>query len=353
MARVDPRLRPFLVDQSGVVSRRQALEAGCAPHDVERLLRRRDLVRLHPGVYVDHTGEPSWLQQGWAAVLLCWPAALAGSSALRAAEGPGSRRPVRPLVVAVARERHLETRTGIVVHRTAHLEERAQWNLGPPRLRYEEAALDVAAGARCNFDALGELSKAVQGRRTTAARLLDTLSRRERIARRAWIESVLRDVAEGACSVLEHGYLNRVERRHGLSRARRQIRDRAGAGVVYRDVEYAGGLVVELDGRLFHDTTAQRDTDFDRDLLAAVAGKDTVRLSYGQVFDRPCWTAGHVAALLRSRGWRGTPRRCGPPARSEELCGASDVHAASDPPRRTRRVSGIDHPSGAGPFRPG
>jgi hypothetical protein len=198
------------------------------------------------------------------------------------------------------------------VQRTAHLDERVHWHLGPPRLRYEEATLDVAARAATDFDALGELSRAVQGRRTTAARLLDALARRERIARRAWIESVLRDVADGACSVLEHGYLNRVERRHGLSRPRRQIRDRPGAGVVYRDVEYAGGLVVELDGRLFHDTTAQRDADFDRDLLAAVAGKDTVRLSYGQVFDRPCWTAGHVATLLRARGWRGTPRRCGP-----------------------------------------
>ena len=30
------------------------------------------------------------------------------------------------------------------IHRMTHLEERTMWNLGPPRLRYEDAALDVA-----------------------------------------------------------------------------------------------------------------------------------------------------------------------------------------------------------------
>ena len=130
-------------------------------------------------------------------------------------------------------------------------------------------------------------------------------------SRRDWIERVLQDIAEGACSVLEHGYLNQVERAHGLGRARRQVRDRVGAGVVYRDVEYAGGLVVELDGRLFHDTAAQRDVDFDRDLDAAVAGKDSVRLSYGQVFDRPCRTADRIGRLLVVRGWTGSVKRCG------------------------------------------
>jgi hypothetical protein len=121
---------------------------------------------------------------------------------------------------------------------------------------------------------------------------------------------VLTDVATGACSVLEHGYLTGVERAHGLSGSRRQVRDRVGTGVIYRDVEYACGLVVELDGRLFHDTTAQRDRDLDRDLVTAAGGKDSVRLGYGQVFDRPCWTAEQLRRLLRRRGWRGRGHSC-------------------------------------------
>jgi hypothetical protein len=90
------------------------------------------------------------------------------------------------------------------------------------------------------------------------------------------------------------------------------VRDRAGAGVVYRDVLYDCGLVVELDGRLFHDTTEQRDRDLERDLDAAVTHLLTVRLGWGQVFDRPCRTATRLGLLLGRRGWAGGAQRCGP-----------------------------------------
>jgi len=73
-------------------------------------------------------------------------------------------------------------------------------------------------------------------------------------------------------------------------------------GVVYRDASY-DDLHLELDGRLFHDTAGQRDRDFERDLDAAVEGGHTVRLSWGQVYDRPCSTAGKVSRLLVRHGW--------------------------------------------------
>ena len=195
--------------------------------------------------------------------------------------------------------------------RTDRLDDQVLWNLGPPRLRYEEAAVDVAAAAPTDFRALDALSRAIQSRRTTAQHMLVSARRRTRLSRRDWIESMLADVAAGVCSVLEHGYLHRVERAHGLGDPRRQVVDRLGAGSVYRDVRYPCGLVVELDGRLFHDTTEQRDRDFDRDLDVAAEGARTVRLSYGQVFDRPCWTALRVARVLHRHGWSGHPVSCG------------------------------------------
>jgi hypothetical protein len=126
---------------------------------------------------------------------------------------------------------------------------------------------------------------------------------------RGW--GVLTDVAEGTCSVLEHAYLHRVERPHGLPRPQRQERGVTSTGIVYRDLEY-GTLIVELDGRLFHNTVGQRDKDFERDLDAAVEGRDTRRISWGQVFDRPCSTAGKLGQLLQVRGWQGEPHPCGP-----------------------------------------
>lgn len=70
--------------QEGVVSRRQLHRLDYRPHDIERMLRRRELARVHPGVYVDHTGPPSWEQRAWAAVLVHEPAALTRRSALPA-----------------------------------------------------------------------------------------------------------------------------------------------------------------------------------------------------------------------------------------------------------------------------
>jgi hypothetical protein len=307
-----PALQPFLLDQSGVVTRRQALSVGLAPHDLKRLVRRRELAPLHTGVFLDHTGEPSFQQRAWGGVLLMEPAALAGASALRAFEGPGSARPEQPLHLVVAWERRIRSPEGLRVQRCRAFEERVQWNLGPPRVRYEEAALDVAAASRSDMAALGELAKVVQSRRTTATRLRQALDRRARFPRREWLLGVLADVAAGSCSVLEHGYLHRVERPHGLGGARRQVRDRLGPGVIYRDVLYECGVVGELDGRLFHNTTAQRDQDYDRDLVVAGDGGLTVRISYGQVFDRPCWTAFHMVRVLQRAGWTGSFRPCGP-----------------------------------------
>ena len=304
--------------QAGVVSRAQALHAGLQPHDVRRLVRRRELTPLLPGVFVDHTGRPSWLQRAWAAVLHCAPrdvadgpgVALAGVSALRAADGPGRGADAGPIVVAVPRDRRVVAPDGVRVLRTFDLGGRVHWNLGPPRMHYDEAVLDVALEERTELEAVAVLARAVQTRRTTASRMQASLAARARAPRRDFMAAVLADVAAGTCSVLEREYVRRVERPHGLPVGRRQVRAGTVSGVVYRDNVY-GDMVVELDGRLFHDTAAQRDRDAERDLDAAVSGLGTVRLTWGQVVDRPCPTAAKLSALLE---WSGLPggRPCGP-----------------------------------------
>jgi hypothetical protein len=215
-----------------------------------------------------------------------------------------------PIVVAVARDRTVVPPSGVrVVHMTG-LDERALWNLGPPRIRIEEVVLDLAARANTDLQAISLLADAVQARRTTAQRLLDALARRRRIRRRRFLGAVLADIRDGTCSVLEHGYLTRVERPHGLPRADRQAPDTS-RGPILKDVSYARyDTEVELDGRLFHDNAAARDSDLERDLDAAVDGRETLRLGWGQVFDRACSTARKVASVLEARGWTGVFRRC-------------------------------------------
>lgn len=305
----------LLNQQSGLIARRQVLRLGGKPADIELKLRRREWVRVLPGVYLNHTGDATWLERAWAGVLFYDRAALAHGSALRAAAGPGWRQydDDASIHLAVNEDRHVKEIDGYRLHRIVRLEDKVRWNTSPPRMKIEEAALDVAAARPTEFGAIAVLADVCQQRRTTAARILSALEGRRRLRRREWLGDVLRDIDAGTCSVLEHGYLDRVERRHGLSKPRRQPVARSDRGPIYRDVEHEEfGLCIELDGRLFHDTARQRDRDLDRDLDAAVDGRRTVRLGWGQVFDRPCRTAGRIGRLLQQRGWDGAPFVCGP-----------------------------------------
>lgn len=305
----------LLMLQSGVISRRQLLAQGVTAGAIERHLRRRELVRFLPGVFLEHGGEPTWIQRAWAMVLNYAPAALTGMSALRAVAGPGWRQHCDegPIHVAVDVSRTVRRVAGSRVDRMTALEENVLWNASPPRVRPEVAGIVVAAAAEGELRRISVLADLCQSRRTTTDRLLAALDSRPRVRGRNWLRSVLIDVRDGTCSVLEHGYLTRVERPHGLPIGTRQEGSSTTQGHVLRDVVYrAYGRIVELDGRLFHDTAGQRDADLDRDLDAAVAGQATVRLGWGQVFDRPCRTTGRLAVLLQRGGWEGSPISCGP-----------------------------------------
>ncbi len=296
-------MQRLLRAQDGVVARRQLVALDAQRHDLERILRRKELATVHAGVYVDHTGPPSPRQRAWAAVLFAAPAALCLESALDVTH--------QPVHVAIDSTRRVRAPEGVVVHRVGGLDGRTLWNLSPPRMRVEETVLDLVDRARSETDVVGLLTEAVNDRVTTAPRLRAAVAGRRRLRRRPLVLAVLADVEAGACSVLEHGYLTRVERAHALPRAARQRVRRTASGVEYRDVEYEKfGVVVELDGRVGHDGWAAGGRDADRDLDDRAEGRETVRLRHQQVFGTPCRTASRIAAILRRRGWTGSPRSC-------------------------------------------
>jgi hypothetical protein len=311
-------LRTFarlLEHQEHVFARHQVFDHGGDESLIRRMIRRREWSIVHPGVMVDHTGEPTRLQQEWAATLYYAPAALTGLSALRrhgvrtGRDGVGGEPGIH---VAVDRERRVAELPGVRITRMSDFELRVLANLSPPRVRLEHVVLDLAADAPDDLGAIAVLADACQSRRTTASRLLTVLEVRPRVRRRRLITRVLVDVANGTNSALEWLYLNRVERPHGLPAARRQrtIRQRNTSG--YRDVEYpAWGVIVELDGRIGHELARDRWDDLDRDLDAAAGGMITLRLGWRQVVD-PCHAAVAVARILRGRGWPGAWSACSP-----------------------------------------
>jgi very-short-patch-repair endonuclease len=296
-------VRELMDAQAGVVHRRQLLELGLDDNDVRRLVRRRELARLHSGVYLNHTGPPTWLSRAWAATLYYGEAALCHRSALDLAGDP--------IHVAIEHPRNGAPLPGVVLHRLTRLHDRVQWHRSPPRLRLEEAALDVAGDAETLTKAIDVVTEVCNRRVTTPQRLLEALAARQRTPRGLELRRVLGEVADGMSSVLESGVVRRVLRPHGLPVGRRQVRGQTPQGVVYRDMlldEYA--VVLELDGHTWHADPASRAHDMVRDLQAAGEGLLTVRLGWPHVHQSACMTAAGLVAVLQRRGWRGRPRAC-------------------------------------------
>ena len=296
----------LLTRQDGVVSRKQLVELGALPHDIARMLRRRDLVRVHRGVFVNHTGPLTRAQREWSAVLVHWPAALTGRSAL---PRPDSDEAIHVAVDVCRTPRPVQ---GVVAHRTTGFDGRVVWVKSPPRVRIEHAAIDVAAAHHRDPVAMFRtLADACQTRRTTAGRILMVLNARGRVPGKALMRELLSDLATGACSVLEREYLQ-IERRHDLPEGKRQQPATVAGKSAFRDVDYEEfGVVVELNGRAFHDDALSWDLDALRDLDTLVdSDRPTVRLTYGLVFGTPCQTVAKVGALLSRRGWTGALRRC-------------------------------------------
>jgi hypothetical protein len=303
--------RQVLTEQHGVIARRQLLHAGADDNLIDRMLRRNLWRSVHPGVYVDHNGPATDEQRLMAAVQYAWPAALAGESALVA---HGVRNMATSGVrVAIDANRRVRCQPGVEILRLVRFDQEALWHRSPPRVRLEGAVIDVASRRRRTSGeaaAVAVLSDICQQRFSTPARLLDAVEAHGRLHGRAFLRSVLEDVASGAFSVLEHRYLTRVERPHGLPRAARQDRLALAGRVGFRDVHYrAQRLIVELDGRLGHEWATDQWIDLERDLAAAQAGELTVRFGWRAVAS-PCWLASVMGELLTARGWSGTTRRC-------------------------------------------
>jgi hypothetical protein len=306
------RFRDLLEHQAGVISRRQLLEAGATDADIRRWVRRRHLVRVHRGVYVNHTGPLDWSNRAWAAVLFHWPSALCGDSVIH--------RSGDVIHVAIDEPRTATRVSGVQVHRLVGLEDRVLWQTHPPRLRLEDAVLSKAGEARTRTAALALVADVCRRRITTPARLAAELRTRTRVQHRAWLLGVLQEAADGVQSLLESSYRRRVEWAHGLPRPDRQRHERTEDGVVYRDATFERfRMIIELDGRIGHELSNDKWDDQDRDLLAATDDRVTLRLGWRHCEVTPCRTAARLAMVLRHRGWRGTPRPCGPDCSMDEF----------------------------------
>lgn len=292
--------------QHGAVTYRQLVGSGWTWPMIRKALRRRELARVWGQVYVDHTGPLTPQQRAWAGVLHAEPAALCLSSAEDlSAEGP--------VHVAVERGRRLTKIEGIDLHQVTGLAGQIRFRSSPPRLTFEHNLLLRIQLAQDEEAVVGLLADHVGRRGVTVASMLRALELPRRQRHKRLVLEVLGDIATGVESVLERGWVRRVERPHRLPTPVRQAVRVVTGGVERRDMDYVEyGVVIELDGRLNHASWAAGNRDAARDLADLRTGRTVVRLRWRQVMVESCTTAASVGAILQRNGWAGAPIPCSP-----------------------------------------
>ncbi len=281
------RGRKLLAVQCGVIARWQATAVGLDANTIITRVRSGRWRRLGWGVYATYTGEPSRTAVLWAAVLGAGPRAILSHET--AAELDGLAHGVSaPVHVTVPRQQHIDARREVAIHRSDRIQQTRHPSLTPPRTMIEETVLDLTQASGTFDDAFSWVSRACQRGLTTPTLLVMRMHMRKKMRWRAELSEAFPDVGSGAHSALEFRYLRDVERAHQ---------------------QYA--VVVELDGRLAHPAES-RWHDIHRDNAAAADGIITLRYGWGDVSQRTCQVAAEVAVVLQVRGWKGTPRPCGP-----------------------------------------
>lgn len=308
--------------QAGVITRAQAMAAGLTRHAVYARLASGRWQRLHAGVYAAYSGPLARESQLWAAVLGARPGAVLCHQT--AAELHGLLEPKGGAIYVMARRGSaVAPMRGVVVHYSGRVDAARHPALEPPRTRLEETVLDLAEMERSATGATAWILDACAGRRTTPEKLLAAMDTRPRMRQRKILLAALGDARIGIQSILEHGYLYKVERPHGLPEGSHQRQTPVAASFRYEDIRYEEyGVIVELDGQRAH-PEGERWRDTRRDNFSAASGLITLRYSYADIMGRPCEIANEVARALASRGYTGGTRRCG------DLCapGAATVLA--------------------------
>lgn len=277
------------------------MQAGLPRRRLHWLLSSGEWQRTGRGLYYAGRGPQPWLSRAWGITLITGPDAVIGSVAAAHLHRLVRDEPDQ-LTVFVSAGRKPALRADAVVVRS-RIPRRTQTVEGLLCTTVAETILDCAETMTGNeLEAL--LGKAFQHRRCSQSALVRAMARRRTVAHRELLLAAVADAGEGAHSVFEIRYLRTVERAHGLTGVERQIR--VGPAREWVDVYYpAYGVIVELDGRAFHENSPFRDRR--RDNRNARHRLIVLRYGWSDVVEDPCGIAMEVATLLTERGWN--PRK--------------------------------------------
>jgi len=285
-------LRDLATDQFGVLRYDDLTGAGLERHHIAHRLEHGRLTRLHHRVYAfGHTAlraEGRWLAAQWAcgdgAVL---SHATAAAFHEMAAESPGAG-------VHITATRQLARRAGITPHETRHLDRVDVFHAGHfavttiPRTLVDLA--DILDWS--DYRAIADRQRALR-----LDRILEAQQRTPFRPGAPLVKRLLEADDAHTKSEFERRFL-RFLKAHGLPRPDGLNLRVAGnrADCVYRT---ATRLVVELDGRAYHERRAQMRADRRRDTDYQLAGYRILRLVWDDLHpDEAPATAARIRALL-------------------------------------------------------
>jgi hypothetical protein len=287
------QLERLLSDQSGIVTRQQAV-AALGPSRVRHLVETGRWQRVCRGVLAVQPGELRREQRWWAAVLAAGAGAVLAGRA--AAEAGGLRGPARTDEVdvlvpygraAVDLSRQLPW---VTVRRTRVLPAADLVAGSPPRTGLARSVVDAAQWAADDDEALLVVAGALRSGAVRADEIRAVLDRMPRAFRRRRVLDALDDIAGGERALAEIDFV-RLCRRHRLPPPDRQERRADPSGRVrHLDVRWRRWRVrVMVDGGYDPD----RPTD-DR----------VLRFPAHVVRARPEEVAGVLRAAFLAEGWQ-------------------------------------------------
>ncbi|WP_242624921.1 DUF559 domain-containing protein [Krasilnikovia cinnamomea] len=291
----------LLDHQSGVITMAQALDY-LSEKAVRHRLATGRWQRLHRSVFLTHNGPVGVAQRRWAAVLSVGQCAvLAG---LTAVDLRGySTAAIHVLVPPAVRGRSVPR--GVVVHRSAALDERDVLTIGgPPRTRAARSLVDAAQWAPTVAETQAIVAAGFQQRLVRAADVRAVLERLPRARRRRIIGRAVDDATGGAHSLAELDFVA-LCRRHRLPEPKLQVVRRDAAGRRrYLDALFEEWQVhVEVDGG-HHLEVRQAWADMSRQNALWIAGDRILRFPAWAIRHDSATVVAQLRAALHAAGWR-------------------------------------------------
>jgi hypothetical protein len=310
---IPPSLRGLASDQAGVVTRRQAIDAGMSSGAITARIKFGRWRRVHFGVYATFTGPMSRDAQLWAAVLAAGPGAqLSHETAAQINRLTDREAPF--IHVTIPADRRITPPEGVIIHLSSNLTFGWRFARGvPPYTFAEETVVDLVHAATDLNDVIAYVTGGFAKKRVSESRLREVATARKKLRWRADLNEIIVAGAGGAHSVIEFRYDHDVEQAHGLPPAAKQVKfTKPDGSRGYRDRYYEKyKLIVELDGKQYH-PPEHRGLDQDRDNDAAATVGSTLRYGWADVTSRRCGSARQVHAALSKRGYPGPFVPCSP-----------------------------------------